>query len=255
MKKETLANLSQLPDGGDRAGAAAPSRASAASPPGRRFQVERSLPHGHVEAVLDDGAPARAAPACSTGGPPGSATSVLAMICQRLLGARLEAGDARAFSQSTLGEELGVGEADEDELLRGDRLAAREAGADRAGARPPPPRGRHARPLRRLLLLLRGPHLPAGEARLLARRPPRQPADRVRAALRRRGPPGRGRGLRGLARTTTRRCRRRSRSSASASGSRAWSSSPTAAWSPRRTWSACAQRGHCLDHRAARRRR
>src|SRR5262249_33875503 len=87
-----------------------------------------------------------------------------------------------AFAQSTLAAELGVGGADEDELYAAlDWLLARQG---RAGARPPPPGRGHARALRRLLLLLRGPQLPAGAARLPAPRSARQAADRLRAPLR-----------------------------------------------------------------------
>src|SRR5262249_53929523 len=104
--------------------------------------------------------------------------------------ARLLAVDARLGAR---GRGRGRGRA-----VRRARLAARPPGTDRDRARPPPPAGGPAGALRRLLLLLRGPRLPAGAAGLLARPPPRQPAGRVRAALRPARLPGRGRGLRGL---------------------------------------------------------
>jgi len=114
VKKETLANLSHLPEevielirGALR---------------GQRFvvaedalEVERSLPAGHVEAAfgmarrlelarLLDRQPSRERALC------------LAMIVQRVLGPGSKLAMSRAFAQSTLGSELAVEDADEDEL-------------------------------------------------------------------------------------------------------------------------------------------
>src|SRR5262245_33782321 len=114
VKKETLANLSHLPEevielirGGLR---------------GRRYlaaeealAVERSLPAGHVEATLVmarrlelsrllDRRPSQERALC------------LAMIVQRVLGPGSKLAMSRAFSQSTLADELSVEDADEDEL-------------------------------------------------------------------------------------------------------------------------------------------
>jgi len=114
VKKETLANLSHLPDElvelirgwlrGERYLAG-----------GEELRIERSLPAGHVDAVLAmarrlelarllDRAPSRERDLC------------LAMICQRLLapGSKLQA--TRALGQSTLASELSVEGADADEL-------------------------------------------------------------------------------------------------------------------------------------------
>jgi hypothetical protein len=114
VKKETLANLSHLPDelvelirgwlGGERYLTA-----------DTELRIERSLPAGHVDAVramarrlelarLLDRSPSRERDLC------------LAMICQRLLapGSKLQA--TRALGQSTLASELSVEGADADDL-------------------------------------------------------------------------------------------------------------------------------------------
>jgi hypothetical protein len=134
VKKETLANLSHLPEelielirGGLR---------------GRRYvaaedavAVERSWPAGHVEAALLmvrrlelarllDRAPSRERALC------------VAMIVQRVLGPGSKLAMARTFAQSTLGDELGVADADEDELYAAlDWLLARQPRIERALAR------------------------------------------------------------------------------------------------------------------------
>jgi Transposase DDE domain len=125
VKKETLANLSHLPDelvelirgwlGGERYLTA-----------DTELRVERSLPAGHVDAVLAmarrlelarllDRSPSRERDLC------------LAMICQRLLapGSKLQA--TRALGQSTLASELSVEGADADDLYAAlDWLAERQ---------------------------------------------------------------------------------------------------------------------------------
>ncbi|MCA1699070.1 MAG: IS1634 family transposase, partial [Actinobacteria bacterium] len=114
VKNETLANLSHLPDGvielvrGALAGRHYLDSEAA-------FAIERSLPAGHVQAALSmarrlglarllDRAPSRERDLC------------LAMICQQALAPGSKLATARALSQSTLGEELAVSGADEDEL-------------------------------------------------------------------------------------------------------------------------------------------
>jgi transposase len=134
VKKETVANLSHLPEevielirGGLR---------------GQRFvtaeealEVERSLPAGHVGAALVmarrlelgrllDRRPCRERELC------------LAMIVQRLIGPGSKLAMTRAFSQSTLAAELSVEDADEDELYRAmDWLLQRQERIERALAR------------------------------------------------------------------------------------------------------------------------
>jgi hypothetical protein len=114
VKKETVANLSHLPEEVIELirGALRGQRYLAA---GEAFQVERSLPAGHVEAALAmarrlelgrllDRQPSRQRALC------------LAMIVQRVLGPGSKLAMSRAFAQSTLGSELGIEDADEDEL-------------------------------------------------------------------------------------------------------------------------------------------
>jgi hypothetical protein len=114
VKKETVANLSHLPDEvielirgalrGEqfvRAGAA--------------LEIERSLPAGHVEAALSmatrlelcrllDREPSRERALC------------VAMIVQRVIGPGSKLAMTRAFAQSSLAAELALQGADEDEL-------------------------------------------------------------------------------------------------------------------------------------------
>jgi hypothetical protein len=114
VKNETLANLSHLPDEvielirGALAGRRYVDRDEA-------FEIERSLPAGHVQAALVmarrlalarllDRAPSRERDLC------------LAMICQQAIAPGSKLQTVRALSQSTLGSELGVADADEDDL-------------------------------------------------------------------------------------------------------------------------------------------
>jgi hypothetical protein len=134
VKKQTLANLSHLPDelielirGGLRG-----QRYIAAD---EALSVERSLPAGHVEAALAmsgrlelarllDRAPTRERALC------------LAMIVQRVIGPGSKLAMSRAFAQSTLASELAVADADEDELYAAlDWLLARQEGIERRLAR------------------------------------------------------------------------------------------------------------------------
>jgi hypothetical protein len=116
VKNETLANLSHLPDEVIELvrGALAGRRFVEAE---AAFAIERSLPAGHVQAVLTmarrlelarllDRAPSRERDVC------------VAMICQQALRPGSKLATARALSQSTLGAELAVSDADEDELYR-----------------------------------------------------------------------------------------------------------------------------------------
>src|SRR5438552_13627597 len=114
VKKETVANLSHLPDEvielirralrGENFLAA-----------DEELEVCRSLPAGHVEAVLQmarrlqlqrllDRSPCR------------ERNVALALICQRALEPASKLATSRLLSASTLGAELSVEDADEDEL-------------------------------------------------------------------------------------------------------------------------------------------
>jgi Transposase DDE domain len=134
VRNETVGNLSHLPDevvelvrlalGGERFVAF-----------DERFSIERSLPAGHVEAVLGlarrlelsrllDRSPSRERQLC------------LAMIAQRVIAPGSKLAMSRAFSQSTLAAELGVEGADEDDLYAAlDWLAERQERIERALAR------------------------------------------------------------------------------------------------------------------------
>jgi len=134
VRKETVANLSHLPDEVIELvrGALRGQRYVAAE---EALAVERSLPAGHVEAALLmagrlelgrllERAPSRERALC------------LAMIVQRLLGPGSKLAMSRAFAQSTLASELAVEDADEDELYAAlDWLLARQGRIERALAR------------------------------------------------------------------------------------------------------------------------
>jgi hypothetical protein len=134
VKKQTLANLSHLPDHvielvrgalrGERFVGAAEALA-----------IERSLPAGHVEALL---ALARRLELSRLLGrePSRERALCLAMIVQRVIAPGSKLAMSRAFSQSTLASELGVEGADEDQLyLAVDWLLARQERIERALAR------------------------------------------------------------------------------------------------------------------------
>src|SRR3990170_4132518 len=107
VRHETVANVSKLP----AAAIEALRRALAGEAlvaAGELFTTERSLPHGHVRAVLQmagrlglarllDRAPCR------------ERALVVAMVVQRLLAPGSKLACARQLSQSTLADELGVG--------------------------------------------------------------------------------------------------------------------------------------------------
>jgi hypothetical protein len=134
VKKQTLANLSHLPDELIELirGALRGERFLAA---GEAFQIERSLPAGHIEAALAmarrlelarllDRSRSRERELC------------VAMIVQRVIAPGSKLAMSRAFSQSTLASELGIEGADEDELYAAlDWLLARQARIEQALAR------------------------------------------------------------------------------------------------------------------------
>ena len=138
---------------------------------GEAFAIERSLPAGHVRGGAGDGAAARAGAAAR----PRALARARAVpgddLSSRRCG-RAPSSPPRARSGSRRSaHELGVAGADEDDLYAAlDWLLERQA-ADR-GARSPAATCSDGElgALRRLLDLLRGPQLPAGQARLLARR-------------------------------------------------------------------------------------
>jgi hypothetical protein len=125
VKHETLGNLSHLP---------APLieliRRSLSGetfvPAAETFLVERSLPHGHVEAVLGTvrrlGLESLLASRRSR-----QRDLIVALIVERLLAPCSKLAAARLFSSSTLAAELGLGDVDENELYAAlDWLGARQ---------------------------------------------------------------------------------------------------------------------------------
>ena len=114
VRNETVGNISHLPEELVelvRAGL----RGEPVGVLSDAFSIERSLPAGHVNAALAmarrlelarllDRAPSR------------ERDLVVAMICQRVIAPTSKLGTVRAFGQSTLADELGVADADEDDL-------------------------------------------------------------------------------------------------------------------------------------------
>jgi hypothetical protein len=99
------------------------------------FEIEASLPHGHVEAALlmarrlDLARLLDRAPSCAR-------DLVLAMIVQRLVCPASKLATVRGINASTLADELGVADADEDALYAAlDWLSERQDGIERRLAR------------------------------------------------------------------------------------------------------------------------
>jgi hypothetical protein len=134
VRKETIANLSRLPaEAIEAVRRVLAGEALVAA--GEAFQVERSLPHGQVAAVL--GTARRLGLERLLGRERSRERDLcLAMVCQRLLrpGSKLSA--TRRFGLSTLGEELAVDGASEAELLAAmDWLLSRQEPIEAALAR------------------------------------------------------------------------------------------------------------------------
>jgi hypothetical protein len=134
VRHETIANVSKLPPTAlDALRRALAGKTLVAAD--EAFEVERSLPHGHVAAVLGacrrlelgrllDRAPSR------------ERSLVEAMIAQRLLAPGSKLACARGLGRSTLADELAVAGADEDELYAAlDWLAERQEPIERRLAR------------------------------------------------------------------------------------------------------------------------
>ena len=192
VKNETLANLSHLPDGVIELirGALAGRRYVDADGGEDGFEIERSLPAGHVQAALSmarrlelgrllDRQPSRERDLCLAMDLPAGARAGLQARGRQ--GAW--AVDARLRAR---GHEHRRGRS-----LRGDGLAACAPGADRGSPRAPAPARSGAGALRRLLVVFRGAHLPARAARVLPRWQARDPADHLRALVRQARSPSR----------------------------------------------------------------
>src|SRR5438093_664341 len=114
VRHETVANVSKLP----AAAIEALRRALAGEAlvaAGEVFATERSLPHGHVRALLET-ARRLGLPRLLDREPSRERSLALAMVVQRLLQPGSKLACARALSQSTLAEELGLGAVEVDEL-------------------------------------------------------------------------------------------------------------------------------------------
>jgi transposase len=114
VKNETLANLSRLPRETIelvRRSLRGEQFLSAAD----AFEVERSLPHGHVACVLGMARRLELARLLDRQPSPERAR-VLAIVCQQVLAPGSKLACTRALAQSTLAEELGVEGVDADEL-------------------------------------------------------------------------------------------------------------------------------------------
>ena len=114
VKNETVGNISHLPEElveviraglrGERVGVLS-----------EGFEIERSLPAGHVTAALGMARRLELARLLDRQ-PSRERDLVMAMICQRAICPASKLATVRAFSQSTLADELGVADADEDDL-------------------------------------------------------------------------------------------------------------------------------------------
>ena len=134
IKKQTLANLSHLPEPlielirGWLAG-------QRFLPAGEAFRIVRSLPHGHVAAVLGM-LRSLGLPALLERAPSRSRDLAVALVAARLIAPASKLATATLLGQSTLGEVMGVAGADENELYGAlDWLLARQERVERALAR------------------------------------------------------------------------------------------------------------------------
>ena len=86
--------------------------------PDQLFLIERSLPHGHVELLLEVVRQLKL-PALIDPRPSPQRNRVLAMILQRLLHPASKLATTRLWHATTLGEELSLEDTDEDDLYEG----------------------------------------------------------------------------------------------------------------------------------------
>ena len=168
VKNETLGNLSHLPDALIDI-IRRSLQGETFVPLGQAFEVVRSRSHGHVQAValtLQRLGFAR----CSAAKPCRERELVLAMVAARIVAPHTKLATTRWWHTTTLAEDFGVADAERGRPVRGDGLAARAPGRDPEEARRAPPERRRPGAVRPVLQLLRGQHLPAGQARLQPRR-------------------------------------------------------------------------------------
>ena len=139
VKKETLANLSALPDSAIAALKASLS-GSVLVDAGDMFEIERSLPHGHVAAahVMASrlGLKNLLGPDCL------ERDLAYGLIIARAVAPASKLATTRWWADTTLGADLGIDGAEHGRGLRGDGLAAVPAGRDRKETGGPAPGGR-----------------------------------------------------------------------------------------------------------------
>jgi hypothetical protein len=137
VKHETLANLSALPAPAIEAvratlaGTASVPAGTASVPAGAGLEVARSLPHGHVAAVM---AQARALGLPALLGPPGRSRDLaLALIVARVIRPGSKLATTRWWAETTLAQDLGVTDASTDEVYHAmDWLAGRQDSIEKA---------------------------------------------------------------------------------------------------------------------------
>src|SRR5512135_2522805 len=160
-------------------------------PAAEAFRITRSLPHGHVDAVLTM-IRKRGVEDLIASEPSRRRDLVIAMIAECLLFPSSKLANTRHWHDTTLAEELGVGDATEDQLYDAmDWPLTRQEAIEKKLAR------KHLgdSALRRHQQLLRGEDLPAGPLRPRPRRQDRLPDPRLRRVDRRRRPARRRAGL------------------------------------------------------------
>ena len=134
VRNETLANLSHLPPDAIEALRAVLAGRTLVDADAQ-LQITRSLPHGHAAAVLGvlrdlDLERVLGRERCR------ERDLIVALVCQRLLAPGSKLSATRRFGQTTLADELGLGEVKEAELLAAmDWLAERQDRVEAALAR------------------------------------------------------------------------------------------------------------------------
>ena len=169
VKNRTLANLSAWPEAKvDALTRVLKGQPPPAAPLDEAFEITRSLPHGHVAAVLG-AARQLALEELIDPVPSRHRDLVTAMAVAQVIAPDSKLAIARGLREETaatsLGEVLALGSCDEDDLYAAmDYLHARQD-ADPGRAGRTAPGRRHPGAVRRLLRRVRGPDLPAGRHR------------------------------------------------------------------------------------------
>ncbi len=135
IKRRTVANLTDWPEEKVDVLSRRVLKGETVVAPKEAFHIERSLAHGHVEAVLGTirriGLDTVIASKRSR-----ERDLVMAMITERLLHPSSKLATARLMNTTTLAEELGVSDADEDDLYRAmDWLLSRQETIERSSLR------------------------------------------------------------------------------------------------------------------------